>query len=65
MLEAGQVVVVLDGLGAHKTTKVSELVEERKAELVFLPPYYSPDLKWDEKAEVTPVGACDGEPRVP
>jgi transposase len=48
MLEAGQV-VVLDGLGAHKTSKVRELVEERKADLLFLPSY-SPDLNPIEEA---------------
>ena len=42
-LEEGQV-VVLDGLGAHRTDRVRELVEERGADLVFLPSYYSPDL---------------------
>jgi transposase len=41
-LRSGQV-VVLDGLGAHRTEKVRELVEERGADLVFLPSY-SPDL---------------------
>jgi transposase len=41
-LEEGQV-VVLDGLGAHRTDRVRELVEERGADLVFLPSY-SPDL---------------------
>ena len=47
-LEEGQV-VVLDGLGAHRTDKVRELVEERGADLVFLPPY-SPDLNPIEEA---------------
>jgi len=38
-------VVVLDGLGAHRTEKVRELVEARGADLVFLPSYSSsPDL---------------------
>src|SRR5829696_6666657 len=41
-LEEGQV-VVLDGLGAHRTEKVRELIEARGADLVFLPSY-SPDL---------------------
>ena len=41
-LKAGQV-VVLDGLGAHRTSKVRELIEERGAELLFLPSY-SPEL---------------------
>jgi transposase len=41
-LEEGQV-VVLDGLGAHRTQRVTELIEARGAEVVFLPSY-SPDL---------------------
>ena len=45
-------VVVLDRLGAHRTRRVEELIEARGAELLFLPAY-SPDLKWDEKAETT------------
>ncbi len=47
-LEKGQV-VVLDGLGAHRTEKVRELVEARGADLVFLPSY-SPDLNPIEEA---------------
>ena len=47
-LEKGQV-VVLDGLGAHRTEKVRELVEGRGADLVFLPSY-SPDLNPIEEA---------------
>ncbi len=47
-LKAGQV-VVLDGLGAHRTSKVRELIEERGAELLFLPSY-SPDLNPIEEA---------------
>lgn len=47
-LKAGQV-VVLDGLGAHRTNKVRELIEGRGAELVFLPSY-SPDLNPIEEA---------------
>ncbi len=47
-LRAGQV-VVLDGLGAHKTKKVERLIEERGAELLFLPAY-SPDLNPIEEA---------------
>jgi transposase len=47
-LEEGQV-VVLDGLGAHRTDRVRELVEERGADLVFLPSY-SPDLNPIEEA---------------
>ncbi|MGH3147086.1 MAG: IS630 family transposase [Rubrobacter sp.] len=45
---AGQV-VVLDGLGAHRTQKVRDLIETMGAELVFLPPY-SPDLNPIEEA---------------
>jgi transposase len=47
-LAEGQV-VVLDGLGAHRTKKVRELVEARGAELLFLPSY-SPDLNPIEEA---------------
>jgi transposase len=42
-------VVVLDGLGAHRTEKVGELVQARGADLVFLPSY-SPDLNPIEEA---------------
>jgi transposase len=42
-------VVVLDGLGAHRTEKVEELIEARGADLVFLPSY-SPDLNSIEEA---------------
>ncbi len=41
-LKEGQV-VVLDGLGAHRTHRVIELIEARGADLLFLPSY-SPDL---------------------
>ena len=47
-LEKGQV-VVLDGLGAHRTKKARELVEARGADLLFLPSY-SPDLNPIEEA---------------
>jgi transposase len=47
-LAEGQV-VVLDGLGAHRTDKVRGLVEARGAELLFLPSY-SPDLNPIEEA---------------
>jgi transposase len=47
-LEEGQV-VVLDGLGAHRTEKVRELVAARGAQLLFLPSY-SPDLNPIEEA---------------
>lgn len=47
-LSAGQV-VVLDGLGAHRPKRVRELIEEKGAELVFLPSY-SPDLNPIEQA---------------
>jgi len=48
-LEEGQVVVVLDGLGAHRTQRVRDLIEERGAELLFVPSY-SPDLNPIEEA---------------
>jgi transposase len=47
-LKEGQV-VVLDGLGAHRTDKVRELVEATGADLLFLPSY-SPDLNPIEEA---------------
>jgi transposase len=47
-LREGQV-VVLDGLGAHRTQKVSELLQGRGADLVFLPSY-SPDMNPIEEA---------------
>ena len=47
-LVEGQV-VVLDGLGAHRTQKVRKLVEDKGCELLFLPPY-SPDLNPIEEA---------------
>jgi transposase len=42
-------VVVLDGLGAHRTARVRELIEGRGCDLLFLPPY-SPDLNPIEEA---------------
>ena len=47
-LTEGQV-VVLDKLGAHRPTRIRELIEARGAELVFLPSY-SPDLNPIEEA---------------
>ena len=47
-LSPGQV-VVLDNLSAHKGDRVRELVEERGAELLFLPSY-SPDFSPIEEA---------------
>jgi transposase len=42
-------VMVLDGLGAHRTEKVRQLIEERGADLVFLPSY-SPEMNPIEEA---------------
>jgi transposase len=47
-LRPGQI-VVMDNLGAHKTDKVRELIEERGCKLWFLPAY-SPDLNPIEEA---------------
>ncbi len=47
-LSEGQI-VVMDKLGAHRTRKVRELIEERGAELWMLPSY-SPDLNPIEEA---------------
>ena len=41
--------MVLDGLGAHRTDIVRELIEERGADLLFLPSYL-PDLDLIEEA---------------
>jgi transposase len=42
-------VVVMDNLSAHKGHKVRELIERRRCELIYLPPY-SPDLNPIEEA---------------
>ncbi len=47
-LEAAHV-VVLDGLGAHRTERVRNLIEATGADLLFLPPY-SPDMNPIEEA---------------
>jgi transposase len=47
-LSEGQV-VVMDNLGAHRPKRIRELIEQRDAELVFLPSY-SPDLNPIEQA---------------
>jgi transposase len=47
-LKRGQV-VVMDNLTAHKGEKVREVIEQRGAELVYLPPY-SPDFNPIEEA---------------
>jgi transposase len=47
-LSEGQV-VVLDSLGAHRPKRIRELIEQRGAELAFLPTY-SPDLNPIEEA---------------
>ena len=47
-LDPGQI-VVLDNLSAHKGGRVSELIEGRGCQLLYLPPY-SPDLNPIEEA---------------
>jgi transposase len=47
-LKPGQV-VVMDNLGAHRPSKVRELIEERGCEIIYLPSY-SPDLNPIEEA---------------
>jgi transposase len=42
-------VVVMDNLTAHKGERVKELIEQRRCELLYLPPY-SPDLNPIEEA---------------
>jgi transposase len=48
-LSEGQVVVVMDNLGAHRPERIRRLIEARGAELVFVPSY-SPDLNPIEQA---------------
>ena len=47
-LREGQV-VVMDNLSAHKGERVRKLIEDRRCELLYLPPY-SPDLNPIEEA---------------
>ncbi len=47
-LREGQV-VVMDNLGAHRPRRIRELIEQRRCELLYLPPY-SPDLNPIEEA---------------
>jgi transposase len=48
-LRCGQIVVV-DNLSAHKGGRARELIEERGCELLYLPPYSSPDFNPIEEA---------------
>ncbi len=48
-LRRGQIVVV-DNLGAHKSERARELIEERGCELLLYLPPYSPDLNPIEEA---------------
>lgn len=41
---------MMDNLSAHKGAKAREIVEPRGWEILFLPPYYSPDLNPIEQA---------------
>jgi transposase len=43
----------MDNLSVHRGAWVRELVGGKGAEVLLLPPY-SPDFKWDEKAEMAP-----------
>jgi len=49
-LRSGRV-IVMDNLSAHKGERVRKLIEERRCELMYLPPYY-PDLNLIEEAFV-------------
>ncbi len=48
ILRRGQI-VVLDNLGAHKSERARELIEERGCQVLYLPPY-SPDFNPIEEA---------------
>src|SRR3712207_2153062 len=47
-LQRGQI-VVMDNLSVHKGERIKELIEERRCQLLYLPPY-SPDLNPIEEA---------------
>jgi transposase len=59
-------IVILDNVGAHKSERIRELIRERGAMLLFLPPY-SPDLNpiefaWSKlKAALKDFGARNRE----
>jgi hypothetical protein len=58
-LRPGQI-VLMDNLSVHKAGWVRDLIEQKGFQLWLLPSY-SPDLKWDEKAEAgAPCGSYDG-----
>ena len=48
-LRRGQIVVV-DNLGVHKGARVRELIGEQDCQLLYLPPYSSPDFNPIEEA---------------
>jgi transposase len=48
-LHAGQQVVVMDNLGAHRPKRIGELIEQQGCELLYLPAY-SPDYNPIEEA---------------
>jgi transposase len=43
-------VVVMDNLSAHKGGKIKEILQGRGCELIYLPPYSSPELNPIEQA---------------
>jgi len=40
----------MDNLSAHKGERVRKLIEQRDCQLLYQPPYYSPDLNPIEEA---------------
>jgi transposase len=48
-LSPGQV-VVMDNLSAHKGGRIKEILQGRGCELIYLPPYSSPELNPIEQA---------------
>src|SRR3954465_7265912 len=62
-LKPGQV-VVMDNLAAHKSEEVSELIEARGCEVLFLPPY-SPDYNPIERRSRRSRGYCARHRRAP
>jgi transposase len=49
-LRHGQIIVVDNLLSAHKGAGVREVIEERGCQLLFVPPYSSPDFNPIEEA---------------
>jgi transposase len=52
--------MVMDNLSAHKRGRVGEIIEGRGREIIYLPPYSSPDLNPIEEAFAKLKGLLSG-----